>query len=92
MLKLSYKYGDTMRNTLLEQLVDLQLKEKMILRNLDVKYFDREKRTYFFVELKKTREEIEKVKFKIKMERKLKNEKSRENIWAKLSKVNSNKW
>lgn len=64
-----------MKNTLLEELVDLESKEKQILRNLDIRYFDKNRRTYFFNELSKTRKEIKKVKFKIKMERKLKDEK-----------------
>lgn len=80
MLKFKYNYGGNMRNTLLEELTDLQLREKQLKRNLDLKYYDEEKRQYYFEQLELTQKEIKKIKFKLNVERELKNEKFREDI------------
>lgn len=80
MLKFNYNYGDVMKNNLYEELYDLQKKEENIKINLDVQYFDRKRRTLLFNELKKTKKEIEKIRFKIKMKEKINNEKSRKAI------------
>lgn len=80
MLKSKYNYGDVMKNNLYEELYDLQKKEEDIKINLDIQYFDRKRRTFLFNELDKTKKEIEKIRFKIKMKEKINNEKSRETI------------
>lgn len=80
MLKFNYNYGDVMKNNLYEELYDLQKKEEDIKINLDIQYFDRKRRTFLFNELDKTKKEIEKIRFKIKMKEKINNEKSREAI------------
>ncbi len=80
MLKFNYNYGDVMKNSLYEELYDLQKKEEDIKINLDIQYFDRKRRTFLFNELDKTKKEIEKIRFKIKMKEKINNEKSREAI------------
>lgn len=80
MLKFNYNYGDVMKNNLYEELYDLQKKEEDIKINLDIQYFDRKRRTFLFNELDKTKKEIEKIRFKIKMKEKINNEKSRETI------------
>lgn len=80
MLKSKYNYGDVMKNNLYEELYDLQKKEEDIKINLDIQYFDRKRRTFLFNELDKTKKEIEKIRFKIKMKEKIKNEKSRKTI------------
>lgn len=70
-----------MKNTLLEELLFLQLREKQLKRDIDTKYYDLNARNYYFEELKKTQLNIRRVKFKLKMTREMKkNEKSRENI------------
>lgn len=66
-----------MRNDLLEQLSMLSLQEKAILRRLDRKWAPSCKRATLFKQLENTKEEIKKVKFKLRLERKLKNEKFR---------------
>jgi len=73
MLKLSYKYGDGMKNNLYEELYDLQKREDDLKRNLDIQYIDKERRTYYFNAIQKTKEQIEKIKFKIKMKERLNN-------------------
>lgn len=80
MLKFNYNYGDVMKNNLYEELYDLQKKEEDIKINLDIQYFDRKRRTFLFNELNKTKKEIEKIRFKIKMKEKINNEKSRKTI------------
>ena len=75
MVKFNYNYGDVMKNNLYEELCDLQKKEDEIKINLDIQYFDRERRTFLFNELKKTKKDIEKIRFKIKLKEKIKNEK-----------------
>lgn len=75
MLKFNYNYGDVMKNNLYEELYDLQKREDEIKINLDIQYFDRKRRTFLFNQLDKTKKEIEKIKFKIKMKEKINNEK-----------------
>lgn len=70
MLQFIYNYGDVMKNNLYEELYDLQKKEEDIKINLDIQYFDRKRRTFLFNELNKTKKEIEKIRFKIKMKEK----------------------
>ena len=77
MLKFNYNYGDVMKNNLYEELYDLQKKEEDIKINLDIQYFDRKRRTFLFNELDKTKKEIEKIRFKIKLKEKINNEKFR---------------
>lgn len=74
MLKFNYNYGDVMKNNLYEELYDLQKKEEDIKINLDIQYFDRKRRTFLFNELDKTKKEIEKIRFKIKIKEKINNE------------------
>jgi hypothetical protein len=60
-----------MANKLLEDLTNLKNEEKALRRCLDISYYDNEKRTELFKKLKECKINIEKVKFKIRMERKL---------------------
>lgn len=60
-----------MANKLLEDLTNLKNEEKALRRCLDISYYDNEKRTELFRKLKECKSNIEKVKFKIRMERKL---------------------
>lgn len=64
-----------MKDDLLNELAQLTLKEKMIKRCLDVKCFDDESRRKCFVELQEIKKKIEKVKFKLRLEKEMKNEK-----------------
>ena len=56
---------------LIDELTKLKVEEKAIRRCLDIKYYDNDKRTEMFAKLKECKNNIEKVKFKIRMERKL---------------------
>ena len=76
MLQCIYNYGGVMKNNLYEELYDLERKYENLKTNLDIDYFNRRRRTFCFNELKKTRQEIQKVKFKIKIQE-LSDEKSR---------------
>lgn len=60
-----------MANKLLDDLTNLKNEEKALRRCLDISYYDNEKRTELFKKLKECKINIEKVKFKIRMERKL---------------------
>lgn len=64
-------------NDLIEKLSNLQLQEKYLKRALDkVYYVDIKERTRLFGEIKKVQKQIDKVKFKIRLEREIiKNEK-----------------
>lgn len=62
-----------MNDELISQLSELQLKEQAYKRNLDIKYYDKNKRYELFEELKKIKREIELLKFKIRLERTMKN-------------------
>ena len=65
-----------MKDDLLNELAQLTLNEKMIKRCLDVKCFDDESRRKCFVELQEIKKKIEKVKFKLRLEKEMKNEKT----------------
>lgn len=56
---------------LLNKLAKLKLEEKNLRKCLDIKYYDDEKRAEIFNKIKDCKKEIEKIKFKIKMEEKL---------------------
>lgn len=66
-----------MKDDLLGKLTILSLEEKTIRRNLDSKCFNRWQRKKLFQKLEEVQKEIKKVKFKLRMERELKNEKFR---------------
>ena len=61
-----------MNNKLIDELTLLNLKEKNLKRVLDVYFYDPQKRTNAFNELKQVKKDIEKIKFKLKIERKMK--------------------
>lgn len=63
-----------MNNELIEKLSNLKLEESNIKRNLDKYYCNEAVRTRLFIKLDKIKKEIKKVKFKLELERKLKNE------------------
>lgn len=71
-----------MRNDeLIEKLSKLRLEENCLKRNLDINYLDEEIRTKIFKRIKENKNEIELVKFKIRLEKEMKkNEKFREEI------------
>ena len=71
-----------MKDELINELAQLTLNEKMIKRCLDVKCFDDESRKKCFVELQEIRKRMEKVKFKLRVEKEIKNEKCRKEIWG----------
>lgn len=65
------------REILLDKLVRLQLEEKSVLRNLNMYYCDKNIKDKLFVKLKKVKKEIDKVKFKLRIEREInKNDKN----------------
>ena len=68
-----------MGNKLIDKLANLTMEEKSLRRCLDIKYYDDEKRTQIFARIDKCKKEIEKVKFKIRMERKLNDKNSNTN-------------
>lgn len=68
-----------MSNKLINDLSSLKLNEKYIKRALDIKYYDSKKRTELFNELKQCKKEIERIKFKINLERRIKNENNNTN-------------
>ena len=59
------------RNELLDELVKIEIEEKSAKRNLDINYLDAKTRTKMFYILKELKKEKEKVKFMLKMERKI---------------------
>lgn len=63
-----------MNNDLIEKLSLLTLEKKYLKRELDTNWYDREKRIKTFNKIKSIDKEIEFVKFKIQLERKLKND------------------
>ena len=68
-------------NELIEKLSNLEMQKKSLLRALDRVYNDLELRTKTFNEVKKTKKEIEQLKFRIRLEKEInKNEKLREDI------------
>lgn len=64
-------------NDLIDKLSKLKLEETSIKRHLDNNNRNQKERHRLFEKLEKTRKEIEKIKFKLSLERKIKNEKSR---------------
>ena len=60
-----------MANKLIDDLTRLKAEEKALKRSLDISYYDSNKRSQMFKRLKECKENIEMVKFKIRMERKL---------------------
>lgn len=65
-----------MNDKLIDKLSKLQLEETNLKRNLDKYYCDEKMRTRIFARLKQIKNEIEKTKFKLQLERKIKNENS----------------
>lgn len=61
-----------MNNKLIDELAMLKLKEKNLKRVLDIYFYDSKKRENNFKELKKVKKDIEKIKFKLRIERKMK--------------------
>lgn len=61
-----------MNNNYIDILSDLELKKKKLKRCLDIAQYDTDKRTEIFYEIKDINKEIEKTKFKINLERKMK--------------------
>lgn len=66
-----------MNNELIEELSKLKLEEKSLKRSIDVTYYDKEKRTKYFLELRKVKNQIENVKFRIRLNKELHDGKSR---------------
>ena len=62
-----------MNNELIEKLSLLTLEKKFLKRELDNIWYDREKKTKIFNKLKYVNKEIEYVKFKLELERKMRN-------------------
>lgn len=62
-------------NDLIDKLSRLKLEETSIKRHLDNNNRNQKERHRLFEKLEKTRKEIEKIKFKLSLERKIKNEK-----------------
>ena len=69
-----------MKDDLLNELTELTMNEKMIKRCLDVKCFDEESRKKCFVELQEIRRRINKVMFKLRVEKELKDEECRKKV------------
>ena len=65
-----------MREDLIDKLSKLNMSENMIKRCLDIKCYDEESRRKFFVELQQIQKEIQKIKFKLRMEKEIKNDKN----------------
>ena len=63
-----------MNNDLIEKLSLLTLEKKYLKRELDTNWYDREKRIKTFNKIKNIDKEIEYVKFKLQLERKIKND------------------
>lgn len=69
-----YMVGWCMNNELINQLSKLTLEESALKRHIDRNYYNLEMRTKLFIRLKDVRNEIEKVKFKIRLEKEKKYE------------------
>lgn len=63
-----------MSKQLIIDLSNLKLQRDYLLRQIDIHYYDKNLRHTYFTQLKKIDRDIEKVKFKIKMEKRLKND------------------
>lgn len=64
-------------NELIDVLSKLQLEEKSLKRNLDINYCDEKTRTKLFNRIKEIKKEMEKINFKLRVEKEIRNEKSR---------------
>lgn len=62
-----------MSNKLIEELSNLTLKQKYLKKELDIIWYNKEKREKTFAKIKETKKEIEYVKFKLELERKMRN-------------------
>lgn len=70
-----------MRDKILDELCDLDTKEKYLNRCLDINKFDKSKRTIWFRELKDIKKKKEKLRFQLRLEKEMrKNAKSRQDI------------
>lgn len=65
-----------MNDKLIDKLSNLELEEKSLKRGLDRYYMDEKARTRMFNRLQELKKEKEQVKFKLRLEKELKNEKS----------------
>ena len=65
-----------MNNELIEKLSLLTLEKKYLKRELDNNWYDRVKRQNIFNRIKSVNKEIEYVKFKLELERKMRNDSS----------------
>lgn len=64
-------------NELIDVLSKLQLEEKSLKRNLDINYCDEKTRTKLFTRIKEIKKEMDKINFKLRIEKEIRNEKSR---------------
>lgn len=62
-----------MNNELIEKLSLLTLEKKYLKRELDNNWYDRKRKQKLFDKIKNVNKEIEYVKFKLELERKMKN-------------------
>ena len=63
-----------MNNELIEKLSLLTLEKKYLKRGLDNNWYDRERKQKLFDKIKDVNKEIEYVKFKLELERKMRND------------------
>lgn len=63
-----------MNNELINQLSKLKLEETALKRHIDRNYYNIEVRTKLFIRLKDVKNEIERIKFKIRLEKEKKYE------------------
>lgn len=63
-----------MNNELIEKLSLLELEKKYLKRELDNNWYDRDVRKKTFEKIKSVNKEIEYVKFKLQLERKMRND------------------
>lgn len=65
-----------MNNELIEELSKLELQKKHLIRCLDSQYYSKHQRTKTFEKIKDLKKQIEKVKFKIRLNKEIKNVKN----------------
>ena len=65
-----------MSKQLIIELSDLKAQRDYVLRQIDINYYDKKQRRTNFLKLEEIDKRIEKVKFKLKMEKRLKNDKN----------------
>lgn len=63
-----------MNNKKIDELSNLLMEEKYLKRNLDLNYYKKNDRDKYFMRLKEVKKEIEKIKFKIRLEKQIKKE------------------